>query len=195
MPRTMSWVTPAASSPMSSTRGMRPVPTRIASAATLDTSSSLRRSAWISPPTRRTAVTSVFRRTSMASRAKATDRICAASRSSWQEQRHALDDDHAAAEAAEHLCQLAAQRAAADDQQPPGQGADAEDGFVGEVAHVAQAGDVGHVGLGAGCDQGLVEAQPDAVEVEVVGGLEHGMAEEQVDAGPAQHPWRCRTAQ
>src|SRR3546814_18132168 len=68
-----------------------------------------------------------------------------------------------------------------DDQQPPGQGFDAEDGFVGEVAHVAQAGDVGHDGLGAGRDQGLVEAQPDAVEVEVVRGLEHGMAEEQVD--------------
>src|SRR3546814_14277302 len=81
----------------------------------------------------------------------------------------------------------------ADDQQPPGQGADAEDGFVGEVAHVAQAGDVGHVGLGAGCDQGLVEAQPDAVAVEVGGGLEHGMAGEKVDGGPPQHPWRCRT--
>ena len=135
----------------------------------------------------RTLTASVFSRTSMPSRAKASDRICAASRSSLgRNSRQVLRDDGLRSEAAERLRQLAAERAAADHQQAARQLGQVEDVLVGQIARLDEAGNRRRVRPRAGGDHGLLEAQLRAVHRQRVGSGEARLAEEHVDAGRAQ---------
>ena len=98
-----------------------------------------------------------------------------------------VEDRHPAAEPGEGLRELAADRAGADDGQPPGPLGQGEDGLVGQVAAALEARYRRRLGAGAGGDHGPPEAQ-----LAVAGGTGHGdraigeeasFAQVDVDAG------------
>ena len=78
--------------------------------------------------------------------------------------------------------QFAADRAAADDDQPARQLGQREDRFVGEVAGFGQARNVGNGGASAGGDDGPLEAERLAGDFDRLRAGEAGLAEEDIDA-------------
>ena len=109
--------------------------------------------------------------------------ICAASRSSFGRNSGALwAITTRAAEARQRLRHLAADRAAADDEQARRQRGQVEDRFVGQVAGFGQPGNRRQHRARAGGDDRLLEAQARAVDVDGVAAREARGAEEHVDA-------------
>src|SRR5438552_8068506 len=103
-----------------------------------------------------------------------------------QKQRQSLHDGRLRAEAAERLCQLAAQWTAADHQQAARQLGQVEYVFIGHKACFDQAGNRRRVGSRARGDHRLSEAQPGAVHRQRVGSGEVRFTEKHIDAGGTQ---------
>ena len=99
-----------------------------------------------------------------------------------EEVRLPVGDDHLAAQAREGLSELAAERPAADHQQTPGALGQVEDRLVGEIAGCFQALDRRTGGARAGGDDGLLELEPGAGDLDRAAIDERRVAQEHVDA-------------
>ena len=99
-----------------------------------------------------------------------------------QEQRLGMDDHRAAAEAAQRLRYLAAHRAATDDKHAFRQRGQVKKCLVGQVAGLVEARNCWQQRTRSGGDQCLLEAQAQAVHVDLVDADKTCRAEEQVDA-------------
>src|SRR5439155_10470227 len=100
--------------------------------------------------------------------------------------RQHLEPRHAAAEPAEGLRQLAADRARADDGEAAWQLGQPEDRLAGEVADVLEPGEGRRRRPRPGGDDGAREGEPPAVHLERPRAAEAAVAEEDVDAEPRE---------
>ena len=105
---------------------------------------------------------------------------------SGQEQRELLGDRGRDAEPAERLGELAAQRPAADHEQPSRQLGQLEDALVGQVAGLVEARQRGSIRPRSGRDHRLVEAELGAVDGQPVARDEPRVAMEHLDAEVGQ---------
>ena len=98
----------------------------------------------------------------------------------------AVDQGDLRSETCHRLGQFAADRAAADHQEPAGAFLALEERLVGEKSGLPQTGDIRHVGAATGRDDDVPSAQHHVADAHVVRRFESRLAEKDVDSQPLE---------